>query len=539
MKAEKLILGNIYTLDPRFPMFKAMTVKDGKVDYVGSAETAKKLCDENTKVLDYGDNFIYPGIIEGHCHGTMAGPRLAFFAKLQSGTTMDEYVDIMRQYIQDHPNAKHYFGAGWQERDKQPTADMLDSLSTSVPIVLNSVDGHSVWLNHKAMEQFGINRDSVKQWGTDIVRADSNGNPTGYISEGPSSEITIKTLQLPMEEKKEALLAWQDFALKNGITAYYEAGVNEGSCQLYSELIKEGKWKLRVYAGWFVDEHEPDMAAAVAKAKAAADKYNCEYFKIIGLKIFMDGVVEAHTAWTLEEYADKPGYTGVKRFCDMDKTVELYKEANKYGFNIHQHCIGDGAVKFAVDCIEKAQLETGNMGMRNAICHLQIVRPEDVKRMCDLNIVAVAAPLWMKREAEYYDQTEEYLGKRRAFFQYPLKSFADYSGVIAFHTDYPVSPEMSVPKSVYAAVERNNPDADFYYQLNYHEVLGREEAVAGLTQGPAYEVKDEYRLGTLRIGYIANMTVFDKDFINDPIEDVANAKIVATIIDGEEVYKAF
>ena len=351
MKADQLVLGNIVTLDPRNPVMQALTVKDGLVQYVGTEKMARALCDEHTEVLDYSGKFVYPGMIEAHCHGSLAGPRLTFFANLTAGKTMREYLDLLKAYMDAHPDNEFYYGAGWTERECPPTAAMLDAICPNKPVALNSVDGHSIWFNTAGMKKFGINADAVKDWGTEIIRVDENGNPTGYISEGPVNHITRQMNSFTMEEFKKAFLVWQEFALSLGITAYYEAGLTEQMLKVYLALIDEGKLKLRVYAGWVMDERSEDYIADARKAKEMADKYNCEYLQIIGVKIFMDGVVEAHTAWTVDDYADRPGYTGVKRFCDHDRVAALYKECAQLGLNVHAHTIGDGAVKFALDCM--------------------------------------------------------------------------------------------------------------------------------------------------------------------------------------------
>ncbi|MDO4494079.1 MAG: amidohydrolase [Clostridia bacterium] len=539
MKADKLYLGNIITLDPRNPVLKAMTVKDGLVQYIGTEKIARQLCDEHTEVIDFGDNCIYPGFMEAHCHGVIAGPRLAFFAQLASGESIADYQQILKDFMAEHPDNACIYGAGWRETNEEPNKAHLDAICPDKPMALHSIDGHSVWLNTLGLEKFGIDKAAAEKWGPNIVRVGADGEPTGYISEGPVNEIAGKMSNLSREENKQAMLVWQEFALSLGFTAYYEAGAIPWSLDLYRELIDEGKWKLRVYAGYYIDEHAEDYVAEVRKAKELADKYNCEYLKVIGVKIFMDGVVEAHTAWTLEDYADRPGYTGIKRFCDPERVTALYMEAAKLGLSVHQHTIGDGAVHFALDCIEKAQVATGNMDMRNCLAHLQMVSPEDVERLASLNAIALVAPLWMYRdEIGVYEQTIRYIGDKRTFYCYPMKSFYDHSGIIAFHSDYPVSTQVNVPQSVYMACKRADPNGGAYHQWNPSECIDRFDAVRAMTMGPAYSFKEEDRLGQLMIGYVANMSVFDKDFLRDDIETICDAKCIATIVDGEIVYKA-
>ncbi|MDO4489136.1 MAG: amidohydrolase [Eubacteriales bacterium] len=532
-------MGNIVTLDLRNATLRALTVKDGLIQYVGTEEMARKLCDENTEVIDFGDNYIYPGFMDAHCHGSLAGPRLAYLANLQVGNNYEDYFAIMKDFMAKNPDNESYLGAGWMVFGSEPNAAMLDEICPDKPMVLNSSDGHTIWVNTLAMKKFGIDKEFAKKWGPGMVHVYEDGTPTGYVSEAPGMAIMQQAMEFTKEELKAALLKWQDFALSLGFTGYYEAGANEKLLNLYDELDKEGKWKLRTYCGYIMNELSDDYIADVHKAKEMAEKYNSEHLKVIGVKLFMDGVLEAKTAWLLEDYENDPGNTGVKRFCDHDRVVELYKECAKLGLNVHQHCIGDGAVHFALDCMEEAQTETGNMDMRNCIAHLQMVSPEDVKRLTELNCIAVVAPLWMFRDDNgFYQNTVNLIGDKRTFYCYPMNSFVRNYGSLAFHSDYPVSQSVSVPNSVYMACKRANPHLGAYYQWNPDECITREYALAGLTMGPAYSFKQEEHLGSLMIGYVANMAVFDSDFLNDDLEKVADSKVVATIVDGEVVYRA-
>ena len=66
---QAIILGNIITMDEKRPFAKAALVKNGVFAYIGSAEEAKKLAGADAKVLDYSENYIYPGFLESHSHG--------------------------------------------------------------------------------------------------------------------------------------------------------------------------------------------------------------------------------------------------------------------------------------------------------------------------------------------------------------------------------------------------------------------------------------------------------------------------------------
>ena len=62
---QTIVLGNIITMDEKRPTAKAALVKNGVFTYIGDADEVKKLA-ADAEVLDYGENFIYPGFLESH-----------------------------------------------------------------------------------------------------------------------------------------------------------------------------------------------------------------------------------------------------------------------------------------------------------------------------------------------------------------------------------------------------------------------------------------------------------------------------------------
>lgn len=542
MKADKLYLGNVITMDERKPRAEAVAVKDGLIMYVGSADFARSLCDENTEIIDLGSNSIYPGFMEAHCHPMGAGKILdtESIVNVSAGTNLEEYVAIMEKFIKAHPGKVRYTGSGFMERDVAPTAAMLDALGVDVPVVIFTVDGHSAWLNSHAIKAFDINQEAIDMWGTSQVRVDADGKPTGYISESPVFRLRA---MIPPDPKEGArfLMNSQAFFFSKGYTAVYDAGielVEKTSAESYQIAVESGKFKLRTYAGSLIDENCTDIKAAVEGIVEKQKKYNNEYFKIIGVKSFTDGVIEAHTGLLLDDYDDMPGYKGVARMHEHDKLVEMYTNAAKLGMNVHVHTVGDGAIRVNLDAIEEAEKVTGLMDQRHALAHLQQVAPEDIKRFAELNVMAVAAPLWSPKHPDYFPQELAYVGSERAERAYPIKSFFEAGANTVYHTDFPVSPRISVPNAVYTGEERRYPGDPKSCVRASDEFVTRYQSLAAMTKNVAYMWHEENRLGTLEVGKIANMSVFDADFLSDDIEKAGNAQVVCTIVDGDIVYKA-
>ena len=395
---QTIILGNIITMDEKKPFAKAALVKDGVFAYIGDAEEAKKIADTNAQILNYGDNFIYPGFIESHCHGHLAGERAVGQANLAQITLTDyaKYREIIKEFIKNNPQRSVYVAAGWIENDEYVTKAYLDEICSEKPLIMNTGGGHSMLLNTKALEWAGINAEYAKKYGYDMVHVDKNGEPDGYICELPVVEVMHK-FPTTLEDGRNYLLAWQDIAFKNGFTAVVDAGAEifySEPPRAYRELEAEGKLKLRTYAYLLVPDNPDDPKAEVARISAKRAEYSSEHFNVIGIKAFLDGVTEAHTGWQNQDYVDQPGYHGVERFNDRKKMVELLIEANKEGLSVHVHSEGGGATHFMLNCIEDAEKITGNLDQRNVLAHLHFVTDEDIHKMAKTGSVAAVPPLW-------------------------------------------------------------------------------------------------------------------------------------------------
>ena len=543
---QTVVLGNIITMDEKRPTAKAALVKDGVFACIGDAEDVKKLAAPDAKVLDYGENFIYPGFLESHCHSYLAGDRAIGQANLAQvlHTDYPKYREIIKEFIAKNPQREVYVAAGWIENEEYVSKAYLDEICADKPLIMNTGSGHSMLLNTKALAWAGIDAAYAKKMGYDQVHVDENGEPDGYVCEVPVMEI-LKKLPSTLEYAKEYLLEWQKIAFRNGFTAVSDAGSEAfypGAVQAFHELEEEGKLKLRTYAYLLSPDNVEDPKAEVARVAADRAKYSSEHFYVVGIKAFLDGVTEAHTGWQNQDYLDQPGYHGLERFNDHDKMVALLVAADAEGLSVHVHSEGGGATHFMLGCIEDAEKITGDLDQRNVLAHLHFVTDEDVRRMGATRSIPAVPPLWTGKAPGNYEQEIGYVGKELSDQSYPIKSFYDAGANVVFHSDYPVSPLMDIKYSIYMAETRAFPEAlgigGMKTQRNIKEAITREQSLRAMTINVAYQWRQEHRLGSIEFGKIANMTVFDCDFLHDDIEKVANANIVATLVDGEEVYKA-
>ena len=205
---QTVVLGNVVTMDDKRPIAKAAIVKDGVFAYIGDAETAKQLAGSDAKVMDYGENFIYPGFLEAHTHGILAGYRVIGKADLSKvvPTDYDKYCEIIKDYIAKHPEKDIFLAAGWNENDQYVTKEYLNEICLDKPLIMNSSGGHSILCNTKALEYAGFDKACAEKYGPAMIHVDENGEPDGYVCENPAIEF-FGRIPIAFEDAKEYLLA--------------------------------------------------------------------------------------------------------------------------------------------------------------------------------------------------------------------------------------------------------------------------------------------------------------------------------------------
>jgi predicted amidohydrolase YtcJ len=69
-------------------------------------------------------------------------------------------MDRLREYAQEHKDKPWIVGCGWLmswfEGGSPESTDLLDEAVPDRPCVLTSFDGHSCWVNKRALELVGI-----------------------------------------------------------------------------------------------------------------------------------------------------------------------------------------------------------------------------------------------------------------------------------------------------------------------------------------------------------------------------------------------
>ena len=564
--ADSVFTGKIVTMDDKGTVAEAVAVKDGKIMFVGSIDDVKKYAGPETVVHDYGENAIYPGFIDGHSHMGLVATMLIDGAILDGKVKLRQNAELVKEYIEQNPGKEVYKGLGfWVFPDDEdpPTHEVLDKYaSDQVPIIIAGGGGHAALLNKKAIEYFKL-KDMISVYGTDGIKVDENGEPTGYVVETPRFDL-FQLIPISKEELKEFFLVQQNNCIKQGFTCICDAGIVETEklpmVSAYRELADEGKLKIKVRALCEIADVSKEPLKEVEKIAKLAEECDNEYFKITGVKVFLDGVVEALTTWTLKPYTKEAGkgdnYYGYIRWNEdrKEELTEIIKYANEKGLQVHMHAIGEGAADYGLDCYEAAYKALPDTDARNALAHLTYVTGDMPKRFADNKIIAVVNPTWSTwKPGTKEDETKVY-GETEAKNMYKIKSFVDSGVVTSFHTDS----SGTAAEQIFSAVTRRENKAAHigkdYKMFSIEakkafpdERRGEEECIDGLTSlkcltnNPAYLLKEENNLGSIEVGKAADFTIYDLDFTEEGVaEDVScvDATLVSIISNGRMIFPA-
>lgn len=541
MNADRIIRGRIYLADGTGSIVEAMAIRDGKILATGTYKDLLPLAGCDT-VIEEKPGLVIPGITEGHAHVTCAS-EMVFGLALGAADSPEEYLDKIRAFRASHPDADYIVGSGYDNGvfDREgPTAALMDRAVPDIPVVMIASDHHSRWLNTAALRKTGITDDTLDPLNGEIVR-DACGHATGWLKE--TAQLFTRLVLPPMspEDYAKAVLYYQQVALSNGVTNAFEPMYDcmrdyDLRAEAYRLLDQREELLVTFSLGWSLEADE-DLSRSREKLREIRERLSdCRRVRLNTAKFFADGVVECHTAFLREDYADTPGNRGEPTFSPEVFRSEV-SAALTGGFDVHIHVIGDAALDMALDALEEGQARAwqlrGETDFRNALTHLQLVCPDQISRVKKLGAVAVTNPYWHYSSPIYYEALElPYLGIQRAKAQYPMKSLVDQGIPVSQASDYPVTNPPRTMDALHLMVNRKDPKHPEDEILGPQECLSVREALDILTRNGAYQLRLEQRKGSLEPGKDADFCVLSMDPFAVPKEELHRIEVLETWTDG-------
>ena len=544
MKAADIVLVNgiVSTRDDARSVVQAVAVRDGVVALVGDSAQVRELIGPRTQTIDLRGRLVLPGFVDAHAHACMAADDL-FKAVVYELPSVRDCVAGVARFAAAHPELPVIRGCGWSNTmapGRGPRKEDLDAVESARPVVLESSDYHSVWVNSRALELAGIHVGTPDSPGGVIERMEGTGEPAGTLREGAVELVTRLLPEYTVEQYAEGIRHYQrDVAAPFGVTAVFDPMVTPGGAavQAYERLAADGSLGMWVRAAMEM-KPEDDVEQWLRVAVAERDAHRTAPFRISAAKFFADGVVEGHTAYLLDDYADRPGDRGAPLWGDA-ALARAFAAVDAAGFQIHVHAIGDAATAQTLDALAAVRAENGERDRRPGITHLQLVAPADRLRLAQLNVVAVTDPYWFVMEDYYFQLERPFLGPR-ADGQYPMRSFLEAGVTVAAASDYPVT----IPPAPLVAIQRGVARRQFGGEAGSHAVLGPDERVTvdqmidACTRGGAFALGLDGVIGSIEAGKSADLVVLDRDIRHARPAAIGEATVALTLCRGRVVHAA-
>lgn len=546
--AADLVLTNgvVYTADPARRIAAAVAITGQAITFVGDARAAAAHIGPGTRALDLEGRLVLPAFVDSHCH-VLSGVCELYEALLHGLDSLEACRGAIARFRATHPDLAALRGAGWSNAlfgPDGPTAALLDDLAPEIPAVLDSEDGHSAWVNTRALALAGLSRATPDPAGG-LIERDAAGNPSGTLREAAMQLVEGVIPPYSSSQLLEGLQAFQRMAHALGITTAYIPDLPRGSSpelEALQAFEASSGMALRLPAAVEVAPAD-DPAEAAAELAAMRRRQGEGRIRILGAKVFMDGVVESATAYLESDYEHLPGRRGVLLW-EPARFKALCAALDAAGLQIHVHSIGDAATRHTLDGLAHARARNGARDSRHAITHLQLVNPEDIERFAALGAVAVPQPYWFVVDA-YYRQALRYLGPARADRQYPMRAFFERGVVVASASDYPVTRPPNPLEAIEIGVTRTLPagstgriEGDRSQALVPAERVRLEQMIDSFTTLGAQACFLERQTGSLEPGKRADLVVLDRNILALPPEHIHTASVVLTLFEGREVYRA-
>ncbi len=530
-----LIIENaaVQTIDTANPKAEAVVVEGNKIVFVGSHADAQSFKDANSQVIDGAGRTLMPGIHDSHFHllyGSMGINDL----RLEEVKSLEQLSDVLRQRAAEQPDTEWILGGGLAYEVVSDTESLtrhhLDEILPNRPIMVRSLDMHTAWCNTLALERAGI-LDGRELPAPNEILMGADGTATGQLNEDKAMALVDAIIPEPTEtERLDLLRRGLAECASYGITSVTNMWGDANQFYLYHELEKRGELTCRVAVPYHFKPEMP-LENIVNEAIPLRKQYASD--KLFGgsVKLFIDGVIESYTSLMIEPYATRPNFLGDTLYS-QERFSEIVTEADKLGFQIFTHAIGDGSVRWTLNGYEQAQKQNGRRDSRHRIEHVELLHNDDLPRFKELGVIAAMQPLHSSRpEIDYFVNWMNCVGEDRYHAGFRWRDLTDLGVPIPLGSDWPVV-TMDPFLGMDWAVNRQAWGPDLRRQA-----FTLAETLAGYTTVAAYGEFTENKKGQLKPGMLADLVLLSQDITQIETEEIKNLKADLTVADGEIVYQ--
>jgi len=430
--------GSVYTADNGNSWAEAVGILDSEIIFVGTNERAKKIIGSETKVVDINGKMLLPGFHDVHCHPDQGGVMFTTYCPLFGLGKGEKILSKIKEFTEKLPHDEWVLGTGWALgafQDLNPRKEDLDSITGGRPAYMIAEDWHNIWVNSKALQIMGIDKNTPDPHGGIIERDPVTGEPSGTFRE---SAMFLADDFIPKEDfttQAKGLKAAMKEANRFGIVALLDAWcVDPVKEEIYKSIEKSGELTTRVNLALLIDEKWDEDIDTLLKRRILDN----DMLIANQIKLMVDGIMESQTAAIKKPYAGTNSNKGILYYSDEQllKWIPIFES---HGFQIHAHTIGDAAVAQVLNGLERSREINKKSNNRPCFIHNYLVDPADYPRLKNCSASASFTMLWRQEDGNMLNLTKPYIEKEQYINLMPMKQFDDYGILVTGGSDWPVS----------------------------------------------------------------------------------------------------
>ncbi|PZP32148.1 MAG: hydrolase [Kocuria rhizophila] len=459
----------------------AILTSHDRIVAVGDYQELKDLAPLGTEHTDMENRSVLPGLGDAHIHSAIYA-RSLFEPDMRNCRSLEEALDVLKPYVakaREDESITWILGGQWNvniwDKPVVPDRKALDSVSPDIPVALGSMDWHTLWLNSKALEELGLDRDVPNPNGGTYVR-DEHGELTGILREAAAIPVRDGLMQSDVSGHIDDMLPHgQRELLKRGITSIHD--IDGADClYAYQKIRERGELDIRIHKVLRQEQILDFISRGIRTGSGD------EWISIGPLKLFTDGAV------------------------------------------------GDQAVTDVLDSFEANRTIAQVFGLRQRVEHAQYIKRDDILRFQRLGVTASMQPLHCPEEIPMNDFVEG-----RDMVAYGWNSLRAAGTPMAFGSDGPVV-DPNPFFGIHAAVCRSEPEKPAN-RWQPEESIGLPEALCYYTHAVARASYEENLKGCLAPGMLADFIAVDRDVFAEDAQAVKDTVVEATVVGAQIRYQ--
>ena len=524
--ATTVYTGTFITLDSASARAHAIAVRDGVIIAVGSLAHADSVAGARAAHVAL-PGFVLPGFADAHAHPLFLGQQLESMDlhALSKAQVLERVAAAARKATA----GSWIRGSGWDQAfwnpPSFPTAAELERVSAGHPVMLDRIDGHAVWVNHRALALAHIEHGRADPSGGRIMR-DAAGAPSGILLDSAMS-LVARAIPAPSDATiaRQLRAALAQYAAW-GLTSVHDASADLQVLRVWKSLSRTGALTSRMY----VMAAAQDSTLTQTLAEGTRVGGINDLLTVRSVKIVLDGALGSRGAELSAPYADEPGKRGLSLVgeAQLDSIIRLCVARN---FQVNVHAIGDAANRRLLDAFARAGAAARRLRFRDE--HASLVPDDQLPRFAAIGIIASIQPVFV---GEYSRFAEARVGKARVHWVERTRDLLSSGARIASGTDYPASDTGDPLATLFSMVTRRGADGTPEAGWLPDQRVSVDVALRSMTAGPAYAAFQENELGAITVGRAADLTVISGDPYAVSPDSLRSLRVLRTIVSGKTVW---